>query len=359
MAGHQRWISLRPGDRPGIERLLALAGANGDASRLMEASAWLLSRPQPATWAAGVIAQALRTLSEIDSAAAAVVARRALDVLGPKETPLRVAMLLVADRAYDDAFAATVLERWLAFCPESPERAEVHLRLAGLRRALGDAEGEARTLVRAVRAGATGTSVETALSELADAGSVSPDTELWTVMARAERLAAVGDPAAAAAGWRDLGAALWDLADDREGAMAAWDRAFETATADGPATLALDLLARSRASTRPATTSRASSRPRPMTAPRPGWPPRPPPPCSPPGSTGSRSTSHRGASHAPQRGPRPSSSPSEPPSTRPTGGRCRPSTTWSRGGRSDASAGAQRITGARGTSTARENVTWR
>jgi tetratricopeptide (TPR) repeat protein len=243
LEARQRWVALRPGDRLGVERLLSAAAATKDASRLMGVLAWLLSQPQPASWAAGVIGQALRSLSDRDAAAAAVVARRALDVLGPKVTALRVAMLVVADRASDDAFAAAVLERWLPFCPESPERAEIHLRLAALRRALGDREGEARVLVRAMRAGAASASVEGPLADLASGPPASPDAELWTAMAEAERLATGRDFAAAAWVWRDLGAALWDLADDRAGALAAWERAAHFAPADGQATFALDLLA--------------------------------------------------------------------------------------------------------------------
>jgi hypothetical protein len=242
VGARQSWVALRPGDRAGIERLLGSAAAVKDASTLLESSAWLLSQPQPGAWAARVVGKALRALSEIDPAGAAMVARRALDVLGPKETPLREAMLLAAERAADESFASSVLERSLAFCPEGPQRVQLLLRLASLRRALGDAEGEARTLVRAVRSGAATDAIEGLLGELAAQASSSPDTELWTVMARAEIQAAGGDPSLAAATWRDLGAALWDLADDRESAMAAWFRAVELAPSDGPATLALDLL---------------------------------------------------------------------------------------------------------------------
>ncbi len=238
----QRWVSLRPADRLGVERLLTVAAATKDVARAMEVLAWLLAQPQPTSWAAGVLGPALRALSELDAAVALVVARRALDVFGPKVTTLRVAMLVVADRASDDAFAAAVLERWLPFCPESPERAEVHLRLASLRRALGDPEGEARVLVRALRAGASPGSVEEALSELARRAPPSPDAELWMAMAEAERLAAGRDLAAAGWAWRDLGGAFWDLADDRAGALAAWERATQFDPASGMAVLAVDLL---------------------------------------------------------------------------------------------------------------------
>jgi tetratricopeptide (TPR) repeat protein len=243
VVARERSVALRPGDRVAVERLLAAATASKDAPRLMETLAWLLCQPQPASWAAGVMGQSLRALSEMDAAAAAVVARRALDVFGAKATSLRVAMLVVADRASDDAFAAAVLERWLAFCPESPERIEIHLRLAALWHSLGDREGEARVLLRAVRAGAGSASVEESLSDLVRSGPASPDAELWTAMAEGERLATGKDFAAAAWSWRDLGAALWDLADDRVGAVAAWERATEFAPGDGRATLALDLLA--------------------------------------------------------------------------------------------------------------------
>ena len=137
VTARKRWVALRPGDRPAVERLLSTAAAIKDADQLTPALAWLLSQPQPVSWAGPVLGQALRALADIDPAAAAVVARRALDVYGPRVTALRVAMLVVADRAGDDAFAAAVLERWLPFCPESPERIEIHVRLAALQRSLG------------------------------------------------------------------------------------------------------------------------------------------------------------------------------------------------------------------------------
>ena len=52
-----------------------------------------------------------------------------------------------------------------------------------------------------------------------------------------------GTPRRASWAWRDLGAALWDLAEDRVGAITAWHRAARLSEARGHATLALDLVA--------------------------------------------------------------------------------------------------------------------
>jgi tetratricopeptide (TPR) repeat protein len=240
----QRWVALSPGNREAIEQLLEVLAANHDRMRLMESVSWLLSQPQPAAWASEPLARALRSLSDVDPAIAVVAARRTLDVFGPKIEVLRDAVLQVAQSASDDAFAAAILERWLAFCPVTPERSGVFARLAELQRRLGDVEGEARVLARAARAGVSSEALDARIEELAADADVTanPDAQLWTLMARAERLASVDDPAAPGV-WRALGAALWDLAEDRVGAVAAWEKAAHLAPQGGHATLALDLVA--------------------------------------------------------------------------------------------------------------------
>jgi tetratricopeptide (TPR) repeat protein len=236
----QRWVALRPGDRTAIERLLDRLLRGGDVGRVADALAWLLSQPQPAAWMAEPFSHALRALVAADPERAAVVARRALDVFGPKVASLRDAMLDVAMRARDDAFAAAVLERWLASGAQGVERRDVLVRLSDLRRALGDEEAQARVLARAMGEGAATAGLEQQLARLLET-PVSPDAQVWRLRALAERQEGEDDEAAWA--WRDLGAALWDLADDRLGAIAAWQRAARIARNHGHATLALDLVA--------------------------------------------------------------------------------------------------------------------
>jgi tetratricopeptide (TPR) repeat protein len=243
----QRWVALRRGDRVAIERLFDRLLKGRDTGRIADALAWLLSQPQPAAWLAEPFSRALGALVTFDPERAAVVARRALEVFGPKLAVLRGAMLEVAASARDDAFAAAVLERWLASGAQGAERRDVLTRLAGLRAALGDEESEARVLARAMSEGASNPDLERHLARMLE-GPATPDAQIWRLRAVAERLPPEKKDEEAAWAWRDLGAALWDLADDRLGAIAAWQRAARTARSRGHATFALDLVAFSDAS---------------------------------------------------------------------------------------------------------------
>ena len=238
----QRCVALRPGDREAIEKLLDRLVRSGDGGRLGDALAWLLSQPQAASWLGAPFARALRDLATLDVDRGAVVARRALDVFGPKLEPLRDAMLEVAERASDHGFAAAVFERWPACSAEGTERSPLLVRLADLRERLGDDEGEARVVARAAQEGVASPEIDRHLERL-DERPLGPDGQLWRLRARAERLGLSGDAEAASLGWRDLGAALWDLADDRVGAISAWQRAARLSKSRGHATLALDLVA--------------------------------------------------------------------------------------------------------------------
>ncbi len=238
----QRTVALRPGHREAIEKLLDRLVRSGDGARLGDTLAWLLSQPQPASWLGVPFARALRDLVGLDADRGAVVARRALDVFGPKNEPLRDAMLHVAERASDWGFAAAVLERWTACSTEETERAPLLVRMADLRERLGDDEGEARVVARAAQEGVTSPEIDRHLARLSER-PLGPDGQLWRLRARAERQATAGDTEAASLAWRDLGAALWDLADDRVGAITAWQRAARLSRSRGHATLALDLVA--------------------------------------------------------------------------------------------------------------------
>jgi len=238
----QRCVALRPGDRDAIRRLLDRLRVARDPWRLGDALAWLLAQPQPVTELAAPFADALRELAGLDPDRAAVVARRTLDVLGPEAPALREAMFDVAAKASDDAFAAAIFERWLSCGAEGADRKALYATLAGLRQRLGDEESEARAVARAIREGAWSPALDAHLERLADRPA-TPDAQLWRMEATAERLTARGDTAAAGA-WREFGAALWDLADDRVRAIAAWQRSARAeAGSQGYTTLALDLVA--------------------------------------------------------------------------------------------------------------------
>jgi tetratricopeptide (TPR) repeat protein len=237
-----RNVTLRPGDRQAVETLLDRVLACGDAGHLVDLLTWLLAQPLPLDFIGVKFSLGLRELARVDVGRAVVLARRALDVFGPKSSTLRDAMLDVAHRARDDAFAAAVLERWLAYGAEGGDRRSLLVRLADLRERLGDDEGVARIVARAVREGFNSSEMDAHLARLAGRPS-TPDAELWRMGARASREIADQPGPESAAAWREFGGALWDLADDRVGAVAAWRRAARMAGPGGHTVLALDVIA--------------------------------------------------------------------------------------------------------------------
>lgn len=237
----QRCIAQRPGDRDAIALLLDRLQRAGDSSRLRDALAWLLTQPQPMGWAAEPFSRALTALARLDGEHASVVARRALDVFGPKVAVLREAILGVAEKAADDAFAVAVLERWLSSGAEGADRRALLMRLAELRLRLGDDEGGARIAARAAREGLRGPEMDRLIEHRGE-GPETADAHLWRLRANAERLLVGDDATALVWTWRDLGAALWDLADDRAGAIDVWQRAARVAPGSYE-TLAADLMA--------------------------------------------------------------------------------------------------------------------
>ncbi len=220
----QRCVTQRPGDRGAIAVLLDRLTRACDSTRLRDALAWLLTQPQPIEWASEPFARALSELARLDHQHSSVVARRALEVYGPKAAPLREAMLGVARTASDDSFAVAVIERWLSSGAAGADRRTLFLRLAELRAGLGDDEGVARIAARAAREGGRDAGIDRIVAAAA-ARPASSDARVWVLRANAERLAESADVVGAPLALRGLGAALWDLADDRLGALDAWQRA--------------------------------------------------------------------------------------------------------------------------------------
>ena len=225
MAFTQRLIALRPGDLQAARARLEHVTRAGDGSRLADALAWLLSQPEPLASLSDLIDLALRTLAGLDPGRAGGLARRALDVIGPRSPALRQSVLAVADVTGERGLAIAAIERFLAAGAAGDERTELLLDLARRRRAAGDADGSARALLRAVREGAKSSSV---LAELDVAlPTRSADGELAMLEARAEALSGSvdADHASTALSWREVGAAYFDFAADVPRAVRAWERA--------------------------------------------------------------------------------------------------------------------------------------
>ena len=238
----QRWLTLRPGDPAAVRSLLGRVTESGDGQRIGDALSWLLSQPQPLGELASPLAAALLRLAEVDRARGTAMARRALDVLGPRSEELRQTVLSIADAGAEPGLGLALQERALAVTSSNEERVALLFDIAERRKAVGDADGVARALSRAQ---AEGAGADRVLSLLGDAPPArSSDGELALLAARAGALAgsSVADSEARGRAFRELGAARWDLAGDAEGAVAAWLRAAELDPAHGVVRLARDLV---------------------------------------------------------------------------------------------------------------------
>ncbi len=240
VAWARRRVALRPGEPAAAQALVDRAVRAGDAEALAEALAWLAPQPQASKEMAERLAPALEALGALDPARAAGIGRRALDVLGPRHAPLRRVIEKVADAANDARLRATLGERWIAAGAPAAERGPLLLELAAHYERLGDVDAELHAHARAAREGVDLSSRAARIEELASR-SKSPDTELAFLEALAELRLDQGDVGGAADAFRDLGAALWDMADDRPRAVQAWLRGAHCDSVHGYDTLRRDL----------------------------------------------------------------------------------------------------------------------
>ena len=134
LAWTQRRIALRPGDLEAARSRLSRMRKSGDGSRLADTVAWLLSQHQPLTELCDDVADVLRELAPTEPMRAGALARRALDVIGPRSTRLRDAVLAVADTTGERGLGIAVLERWLSAGSPGVERARLLLDLSRRRR---------------------------------------------------------------------------------------------------------------------------------------------------------------------------------------------------------------------------------
>lgn len=233
VAWTQQRVALRPGDRAATQSLIQRVARVRDASRLGDMVAWALSQPQPAAPLAELVAEGVTRLADLDADRVAVVARRALDAFGPHKQQLRDALLLAAERAGDEELACAVIERWIAAGATADERRQSFVDLARRRAAIGDRDGEARAVVRALRLGAPPESLAERVRALTHKPMSADGTLAWL-----EARATVEENSSS---WRELGAALWDLAGDRRGAVRAWIRGARVAPERGYWVVAHDM----------------------------------------------------------------------------------------------------------------------
>ncbi len=239
----QRELALRPGDPSVARHLLRRAAAAGDGERLADALSWLLSQPLPQSDLAEAVAASLLALLRLLPERATEVARRVLDVLGPRFEGVLSAVLEVARASAALDLEAQVVERYLVTAPPDA-RPAAQLGLADLRIALGDVTAAARALRRALAGGASAEEVLTRLATLPDPDSA--DAVLATLEVRADAAAAssatgLGGKHLAELYW-SLGSARWDLTKDQKGATQAWTQALVHDADEGPERLAKTLV---------------------------------------------------------------------------------------------------------------------
>lgn len=242
LAWTQRQLALRPGDLAVAEVLLDRVIKAGDAIRLSDALAWLLSQPEPLARLAEPISRALEALAKLDPDRSTAIARRALDVLGPKSEVLRQAILEVADTVGERGLAIAVIERWLASGAPADLRGQVLLTVAQRRKDAGDADGAARALRRALDEGVSPRDVARALEEFPNPRGSDGILALLEVRARVQSALGTESPEALSETWREVGAARWDLAHDSTRAFQAWEHAAILLPEGGYSKLAADLL---------------------------------------------------------------------------------------------------------------------
>jgi tetratricopeptide (TPR) repeat protein len=243
LAWTQRWLALRPGDPEAARALLCQVVKANDARRLTGTLTWLLSQPEPHVLLLNDFIAALRSLARSDMSRGLAIAERALDVFGPRVDGVRNTVLDIANTAGNRRLLIAVLERQLASSTSGLHRSEALLELCRHRREAGDVDGALRCLVRALSEGADRLVVESELSLTSSPTTGDGQVTLLELNAELQGLRKSSSPHEVAQTLREYGAALWDLAGDRAGAIEVWERAAALNPHDGVEQLGRDLAA--------------------------------------------------------------------------------------------------------------------
>jgi tetratricopeptide (TPR) repeat protein len=221
-----RWLGLRPSDTAAATQLIALASRERDAARLGDVMAWAIAQAHPLRAWENELARALEVLAEIDPARAGQMAWRLLDAFGPEPAALGAAVRTAAEKADDLELKIAALERELAAAEPPGTNRELLWQLVMLHRERGDSERAYAVLARAHAAGVAPEQIQLALELTGAPDTAEGQFYRLQVLAQLHERTTLPDPAAARA-LREHGAALWDLAKDREQATAIWLRAAE------------------------------------------------------------------------------------------------------------------------------------
>ncbi len=234
----QRWLAVRAGDANAIEQLVRCVSAVESAERIAEVVTQILSQPLAVERLAVPVVRVIQQLLKVDPERATQAGWQVLDALGPQNESVSRALLEIADTGGASGLAIATIERTLADSAlRSPEGL---VQLARRRRLAGDREGAAWVLCEAEELGGPPSDILAEIDALGEA--TTSDGILWQTRARAGCLERQGNASLAADTWRQLGALLWDLAQDPQGAVDAWQNAAALSPGQGLGRLASDLV---------------------------------------------------------------------------------------------------------------------
>ena len=239
----RRWVALEPGSLEASRRLLSQLSESGDASEIVAAADWLLSMPRPLTELADELLAVADHLAELDAARCRGLVQRLLGLIGLERPAVVERFATLAERLREPRLHVARLERMCALQADSIDHPSWLQEIAAWHARIGDGDAAVEALWRARQAGADAATV------LAQLGSLPPrtgsDAQLVELQLRAELARAVAPEAVSelAMNYRELGAAFWDLAGDRERAMEAFVQGADLEPATGDATLVRDLIA--------------------------------------------------------------------------------------------------------------------
>lgn len=243
LAAQERLVMFSPGDVSLVDEWIRLALHARDPRGLRFVLARMVSEPAPTTALGARLAEATTALAAWDSTLGLEWARTALDAFGLQSTELRIALLRVAEIARDDAFAATILERWTGSGQATSETADLYMALAQRRSASGDVEGEARALTRAVTFGADPQATQVWLEQFARGSHpLSGDARMMVTNAQITLAERTGDREKLSRALREQGVAYWELLGERDESFRVWELAARASPESGVRKYGADLV---------------------------------------------------------------------------------------------------------------------
>lgn len=277
----RRWVSLTPLNPEACAAFSRVLAQQDSVDHLNKGLSWLLGQPQPIDQLSPELIQALARLTALAPEIAQQQAGRLLGSLGTRQAELTEALCELAETTGQPRLLIAIYERQLPTLSEELA-AEKLLVIAELRAGISDGGGAADALRRALERGAAAEEVLARLESLPP--TITSDGELAVLQCRAralvERALALGpveqgtdqqatdeqdtvesaasidaatgggpgrsalrrERTEAAQALRKWGAALWDLAGDRAGALSAWKQAAQLDDQFGDERLARDLI---------------------------------------------------------------------------------------------------------------------